>query len=904
MVAHLGTDGPWLAEWLTMTIKTALVVLAALTSAAAVGCSSSDSNNSSANADTTKASLHRAKGCTDLLADLKADAKWKLDHSIDLQILNIQACRTHYPDAQCASYGGYIGGGVTFNGGLAVPEAGKATSDTNASAAPSSGAASAGTNSGGSSAPTTPTTSQSASTYSQTNTQVAGVDEADIVKNDGTNIYVLHGSAFKVIHAFPAAEMKESGSINIDGSPSEMFVSNGKVVVYSTVNGAQVFTAAGVKARNGYQDFGVGVEYNSAAGGAGTSDVMPTTAPGTPVQSAPYVPLTKVTVLTLNGDIPVVSHESWYEGSFLDARRVGNSVRTIFQGNAYGPTLKYGIYDLIAPPPTDPSVPNAGTAKAGTTAPVYTNPTTGSDTIALLEKLRQTNYEIIDASTINDWLPYSFNRNGGAVSASTTACEDFYIPTVGSTEDGVTEVQTIDLGDPNSVAHDTAILGRADTVYGNDDSLYLAAHAYVEPPFGWYDTYAVSAGGGVVNAGTATPGSTGGSDGTTASPPPPAPQSGGIGTKTVQPTTGPGTPAGIVTWSQGNTHIHKFEFKSDPSFANYVASGTVKGNVKDQFSLDENNGNLRIATTEYRTYITADNVYVPADTATVSNGAMIPTHPNDVNHVFVLGQKGPWLDLIGDAGDLAPNETIESVRFVDGRGYVTTYRQVDPLFVLDLTNPTAPNVVGQLTIPGFSEYMHPLDANHLLTIGRDGNRNLNLQIFDVTNPSMPALAWNLAYNGNAQSDAEYDHKAFTFYPEKNLLAIPFYTYGNNVAGAPYGGTQSSLEVFHVDTVSGIAHIGEVDTTSLIASNPQGYCGGYYGPSVRRGVFLDSTVYAISYGGIAAKDVGNLGAPATTMTLPAPVTDQNWGAGAMPACYVGAPSAGGAPSGAGTTVATK
>jgi hypothetical protein len=105
-------------------------------------------------------------------------------------------------------------------------------------------------------------------------------------------------------------------------------------------------------------------------------------------------------------------------------------------------------------------------------------PQTGSAMIADLEKLRTENLTRINVSKLDEWLPYTFVRNGGNVAATTVACEDFYVPTAGSTESGITEVASLDLNDPGATPKETAILGRADTVYGSSDTLYLAAHAW------------------------------------------------------------------------------------------------------------------------------------------------------------------------------------------------------------------------------------------------------------------------------------------------------------------------------------------------------------------------------------------------------------------------------------------
>ena len=146
----------------------------------------------------------------------------------------------------------------------------------------------------------------------------------------------------------------------------------------------------------------------------------------------------------------------------------------------------------------------------------------------------------------------------------------------------------------------------------------------------------------------------------------------------------------VVAWSSGNTHIHKFEFgELTRRFANYVASGTVTGDgAKDQFlALDDKDGFL-LRRDERKT----------ASTVSLDGNHTSPTTPRRrrtttasrrrirtklLNHLFVLGQNGPWLDATGNAGDIALNERLDSVRFVDTRGYLVTFRNVDPLFVFD-----------------------------------------------------------------------------------------------------------------------------------------------------------------------------------------------------------------------------
>jgi hypothetical protein len=297
------------------------------------------------------------------------------------------------------------------------------------------------------------------------------------------------------------------------------------------------------------------------------------------------------------------------------------------------------------------------------------------------------------------------------------------------------------------------------------------------------------------------------------------------------------------------TNFHSFDLKSDPSVPTYIASGRVGGSVNNQFGIDEKGGLLRVATTSQLTPSKA--------------------HPSGstVNNLFILEPIAGSLEVKGSVVDLAPGERIFSTRFVGNRGYVVTFRQVDPLFVFDLSTPSSPKKLAELKIPGFSEYMHPLGDTHLLTIGRDGDADgringLALQIFDVTDGANPRPAFKFVYSKQGSSEASYEHRAFTFFAEKGLLAFPFVGYDNGVS--------STLEVFHVDTATGFEKLGSIDHTALLASQSQaaGGCYSSYGPEVRRGLFLENVAYAVSAGGIIAADIHSLATPIATLPLEA------------------------------------
>jgi len=157
-------------------------------------------------------------------------------------------------------------------------------------------------------------------------------------------------------------------------------------------------------------------------------------------------------------------------------------------------------------------------------------------------------------------------------------------------------------------------------------------------------------------------------------------------------------------------------------------------------------------------------------------------------------------------------------------------------------------------------------------------------VFDVTDPLNPALAHKYVYDGGdyATSEATQNHKAFTYFDDRKLLAFPYVRQSGYGASAN-SGPSSTLEVFKVDIADGIQKLGSVDHSSLLGTMPNGsygYCGGYFDGSVRRGVFFENVVYSISYGGIVASDVAALASPMNSLKLEVP-TMQGLSCGPMP-----------------------
>ena len=210
-----------------------------------------------------------------------------------------------------------------------------------------------------------------------------------------------------------------------------------------------------------------------------------------------------------------------------------------------------------------------------------------------------------------------------------------------------------------------------------------------------------------------------------------------------------------------------------------------------------------------------------------------------------------------------------SARFVGARGYLVTYRQIDPLFALDLSDPTNPRVTGELKIPGFSSYLHPLDDDHLLTIGTVEQtgvawpRKVQLQIFDVSDSTMPRQV-HAQIIGDDWGSTQTEHRAFTFLPETKLLAIPHF----EVAPGATDFT-SNLQVFHVDVTTDITRLGAVDVHDMVDCGDPATCWGWWwSPMVRRGVIAGDFVYAVTSGGVRVAHIASPSTSIATAVFPA------------------------------------
>ncbi|MHB1127389.1 MAG: beta-propeller domain-containing protein [Bacillota bacterium] len=325
----------------------------------------------------------------------------------------------------------------------------------------------------------------------------------------------------------------------------------------------------------------------------------------------------------------------------------------------------------------------------------------------------------------------------------------------------------------------------------------------------------------------------------------------------VMPIPGDTKPAIIMPPAASNTVVYKFALNQGK--VEYKGKGEVPGTILNQFSMDEHNGFFRIATTKgdlWRNdeYTAKNNIYVL----------------NDV------------LQMTGKIEDIAPGERIYSVRFMGVRGYMVTFKNVDPLFVIDLKNPQKPMILGALKIPGYSDYLHPYDDNHIIGFGKDtvelpqkdweGNsagtmafyQGMKIAMFDVTDVTKPVEMFKeLIGDRGTYSELLNNHKALLFSKEKNLMSFPVNLMEIKQAlSSPdipaYGEfTFQGAYVYNVDLVNGFTlkgRITHISAEDLLKSGDYWYDGNNY---VNRILYIGDTLYTLSNAKIMANDIATL-----------------------------------------------
>ncbi len=277
------------------------------------------------------------------------------------------------------------------------------------------------------------------------------------------------------------------------------------------------------------------------------------------------------------------------------------------------------------------------------------------------------------------------------------------------------------------------------------------------------------------------------------------------------------TPERPTQVKQGvSTSIHKFDISS-PVKTQYRGSGEVSGYLLSQWSLSEYRGVLRVVSTESPAWWGAGG--------------------ETESFLTTLRQQDGGLVQAGRIGGLGKGERVYSVRFAGDVGYVVTFKQIDPLFTLDLANPEKPRVLGELKIPGYSAYLHPVGDDLLLGIGQDVNeegrpQGTQLSLFDVSDLRKPTRLHSQPL-GPGWSEAESDHHAFLFWPKTGLVVIPF---------------EQRAVGYRVSRARGISAVGTIDHEAGKLA---------FTPGVRRSLVVRNAVLTVSDAGVKSSSLTTL-----------------------------------------------
>jgi hypothetical protein len=280
------------------------------------------------------------------------------------------------------------------------------------------------------------------------------------------------------------------------------------------------------------------------------------------------------------------------------------------------------------------------------------------------------------------------------------------------------------------------------------------------------------------------------------------------------------------------TQIYRFSLAGSgaPRFA---GSGIVPGYLVDQYALSEWNGYLRVATTNGLSWALADGPSPAGASAPASASA-----------VYELSLAGPSLSIVGKVTGLGSGERIYSVRFVGPVGYVVTFRQTDPLYTVDLSDPAHPRVAGSLALTGYSAYLHPVSATELIGVGQSADRmghvgGMQVSLFSVADLAAPARLATYALAGTS-SLVDFDPHAFLYWPASALVVVPLN--GSMTADAASGTGDLVLRL----SGGSLVRVGLLQQPFSSA-----------GEEIQRSLVIGSTLWTLSPAGLMASDLGTL-----------------------------------------------
>ncbi len=532
-----------------------------------------------------------------------------------------------------------------------------------------------------------------------TNVQEAGVDEPDYVKTNGSLLVRIVGNNRLVVTDVSKSTPRELGRVDFpdDMYGSQLLLVGDTVVVSGGTNSPALGGPIGGPAARDSVKSLLPINYGSAESRL-------------------------LTISIQDPSHPRVVSDRRLDGSILTMRQYGDVVRVVL-------TTSYPPLDFIYP----------------------------SKNVTEKQALAH-NKQAVKDSTISDWLP-TIKLTAKGAGQPLVACTDVSHPTKQSGF-GTISILAFPASNIDNL-HTVAVTAGGNLVYSSTDRLYLATTSWgwVGGPMMAVPDVGVAEAPGAVQGDTAQsdaaapdsissdqkpaapspestqsePGASGSGDG--------AAQKSAVGTLTPKAISAP-APKDVTT------EIHSFAI--DGLDTTYLASGQVKGLVRDRWSMSEYNGDLRVA-------VGLGQAWNPTD-----------------NGVAVLRDEGSKLVTIGRVRGLGTNEQIQSVRWLGPLAVIVTFRQIDPLYTVDLSDPTNPTVLGALKIPGFSSYLHPIGNGMLVGIGQDATNSGRTKggqaaVFDISNPSHPSRLSTYSFGRNTQPTAGWEPRSFTYLPDQNAV---------------------------------------------------------------------------------------------------------------------------------------
>jgi inhibitor of cysteine peptidase len=602
--------------------------------------------------------------------------------------------------------------------------------------------------------------------YSSTNIQEAGVDEPDIVKTDGSYLYVISNSTVFIIAAYPAeeAEIVSTITLNESHNPRNLFVNGDRLIIiaqsylYRTYPGEEVYLLdEEVKS----DDENIGSDEKAVS--SYSYDIWTDTSTA------------QIFIYDISSrETPIQIQHIEMEGYYSTARMIGDFVYVITTSYAYEPILyadegssyipKIRI-DGVEEPIDLSQIYYIDSPEASGTLTYITS-------INVVDETKDVNSEVFiigDPSIVyvsQDAIYITSVHNDYDYSFLDDALQDSILSALPS--DAIDEFDTVDslsLTDYQKSTVSEWIFYQYFEQLNDKDKKDIARQIMLELE---------------------------------------------------------------------KTTIHKIEIHNGSVV--YTAQGSVPGYINNQFSISEYEGNLRVATTVngwmMRSYISSFDSY---------------------NNVYVLDES---LKIIGTLENIASGESIYSVRFMNAMCYLVTYKQIDPFFVIDLQNPSNPMILGELKIPGYSTYLHPYDEQYIIGIGKD-NTSIKINLFDVKDVSNPTTIDTYVIEDDTDeyywmySTALYEHKAFLFDSEKDLLIIPIST--DNI---------ESAYVFNI-SLNGIQLKGIISHKSIESESEakepleSSYWRGDYQYSIKRSLYINDVIYTFSDAMIQMNDMNSL-----------------------------------------------